>query len=228
MYWPHPDIHKVVVWQAKHVTKEEYDKYPKLKPYVEMEIAHSEKFGQFLMGIFLYISEFPFLRDWPEFFAFFVNQFVEVDDTTGGQNFRDLWWGLSMDNQISDKLVPLYFMEIWLPIEEAKEIFTIMQKYFHDNGLKACGHFCNEFYTSKQSPFWLSQGYGRDSLRINFNFFKNAQKENGKDPHVFFKQFFELLRPHNFRVHWGKLANKSDGEYLRKQYTKFEEWKKIT
>jgi len=226
MYWPHPGINKVVIWQAKHVSKDEYDKYPDLKPYVEMEIANSQKLGQLLMGLFLFISEFPFLRDSAEFFATIVNLIVEVDSDKGGQKFRDLWWGLSMDNQISDKLVPLYFMELWLPIEQAKEIFEVMQSYFKVKGLAACGHFCNEFYSAKKSPFWLSQGYGRDSLRINFNFFKKAQEENGVDPHEFFKQFFVLMKEKNFsfRVHWGKLANLQDAEYLRGQYEKFNEW----
>jgi hypothetical protein len=124
----------------------------------------------------------------------------------GVQTFWDTWMcGLPMDNQIDDRLFPVAFTELWIPIERTAEVMTALRTYFAgggsaENAYKATGSFSTEIYAAKKSPFWLSPSYGTDVVRIDVFWFEL----NATGPEDFYQPFFDLLAPFGFRPHWGK------------------------
>lgn len=117
------------------------------------------------------------------------------------QHFWDSWCrGLPMDDQISEASLPTEFTEIWVPLERAGEVMRALRAHY-DRGYDATGAFICEVYAARRTDGWMHPGYGRDSLRIDlFWFARNA----GDPTRGWFVQFWELLRPFGYRLHWGK------------------------
>ena len=70
----------------------------------------------------------------------------------------------------------------------------------------------------------MHAGHGRDSLRIDVFWFER----NPEDPTTtFFVQFWELLRPFGYRLHWGKHLPRNDDlgvRYLRRQFPRWDDF----
>ncbi len=153
-----------------------------------------------------------------------VNIFNPLDsesDPPGPQKFWDTWWdGLPMDNKVDDKLVPVDFTEIWIPLDKSREVMTTLRDFYKQNGYKATGSFSCEIYSAKKSDFWMSPSYDRDVVRVDiFWFGYNA----GNPAENYYPQFWNLLmRNTNFscRFHWGKYMPVAP-EYLKAQYPKW-------
>ncbi|MDO9020687.1 MAG: FAD-binding protein [Deltaproteobacteria bacterium] len=128
-----------------------------------------------------------------------LREFVPLSPT---QHFWDSWChGLPMDNQISERWLPTEFTEIWLPLERAGEAMRALRAHFDRGGYSATGAFICEVYAARRTAGWMHPGYGRDSVRIDlFWFGRNA----GDPTRGWFVQFWELLRPFAYRLHWGK------------------------
>ncbi len=128
-------------------------------------------------------------------------QFVPLD-RRGPQRFWDTWWhGLPMDGQMSEAALPTTFTEIWVPLSDSAEVMSLLRRHFRANGLDATGTFLFEIYAARASRFWMHPGFARDSLRIDVFWFER----NHDDPTTgFFRQFWELLAPFGYRLHWGK------------------------
>ncbi len=150
-----------------------------------------------------------------------LGQFVPLD--TEGQRFWDTWWhGLPMDNQMSESSLPTSFTEIWVPLEATHEVMSSLRAHFRKGGFSATGAFLFEIYAARASRYWMHPGHGRDSLRIDVFWFDR----NGEDPvTTFFPQFWELLAPFGYRLHWGKYLPADGGaSYLRKQYPRWDDF----
>lgn len=118
------------------------------------------------------------------------------------QRFWDSWWnGLPMDNQMSERRLPTEFTEIWVPLDRAGEVMRALRAHYDRAGYDATGAFLCELYAARATRAWMHPGYGRDSLRVDlFWFARNA----GDPTRGWFVQFWELLRPFAYRLHWGK------------------------
>lgn len=157
----------------------------------------------------------------PVILPFVINLF----QPEGTIEFWDSWWqGLPMDNKVSDVILPTEFTEIWIDINDTQRVMETMLKYYNDNGLSATGSYTCEMYATTASQFWMSAAYGRDVFRVDL--FWYAYNEG--DPRSYYNQFWELLKPFDFRLHWGKYLadpNSSTGvDYLRSQYPKWDDF----
>jgi FAD/FMN-containing dehydrogenase len=76
-------------------------------------------------------------------------------------------------------------------------------------GLKATGAYATEIYAATASDFWLDPSYKQPMIRIDVFWFS----KNAGDPAIkggFFEQFWQLLKPFGFRLHWGKFLPEYD------------------
>ena len=163
-----------------------------------------------------------------EFYPFILpgilNIFVQLDQPGVHQRFSDVWYnGIPMDNQMSDRLFPVWFTELWIPIEQSQAVMNVLQK-FYSLGPENTGPFSCEIYAAKSNPFWLSPAFQTDVIRIDVFWFAKSIH----DPVQFFQKFWQLLQPFNFRPHWGKYLPAANSEqgigYLQSLYPKWNQW----
>lgn len=167
----------------------------------------------------------------------------------GPQEFADIGWqGLPMDNQMSDKLFPVKFTELWIPLDKSQAVMNALND-FYNVGPENTGAFSCEIYAAKNSKCWLSPAYGTDVIRIDVFWFGN----NLGDPTAFYQKFWDLLIPFGFRPHWAKYmpagnsivggnstiegktkkkklskgSNLTFSNYLKNSYPKWEQWMKL-
>jgi D-arabinono-1,4-lactone oxidase len=163
-------------------------------------------------------------------FPVIMDIFVPVDTPTnankGAQLFADRWYtGLPMDNQMSDKLMPVWFTELWIDINKSEEVMDALKAYYDSQPITIDLSFSCEIYAAKQNIFWLSPSYNQDVIRIDVFWFAN----NLGDPATFYQSFWDLLAPFNFRSHWGKyipdMVNSVPGvAYIADKYPKWNDW----
>ncbi len=153
-----------------------------------------------------------------EIFPVVLNQFVVLGQIPGNnnynpQNFQDYWWhGLPMDNQMNDKLFPVWFTELWIDINQTENVMNTLSQIYNDyynNGkynennmspLIPNGAFSVEIYAAKSSNFWLSPAYGTNVVRIDVMWIAN----NASNPAIFYEMFWDQMRQYDFRAHWAK------------------------
>jgi D-arabinono-1,4-lactone oxidase len=117
------------------------------------------------------------------------------------QRFWDSWChGLPMDNQMSEASLPTEFTEIWVPLERAGEVMRALRGHYDRAGHDATGSFICEVYAARRTRTWMHPAYERDSLRIDLFWFAR----NHGEPRDWFVQFWRLLQPFGYRLHWGK------------------------
>ena len=152
-----------------------------------------------------------------------LGQFVPLDQK-GPQRFWDSWYdGLPMDNQMSEASLPTTFTEIFVPLDETARAMKLLRSHFKAGGLDATGNYIFEIYASKATRGWLHPSHGRDSLRIDVFWFER----NRTDPTTFFEQFWDLMAPLGYRLHWGKHLPRDAGRgarYLRRQYPRWDDF----
>ncbi|MBB6113100.1 D-arabinono-1,4-lactone oxidase [Mucilaginibacter lappiensis] len=163
-------------------------------------------------------------------FPAIMDIFVAVDTPTnknkGPQLFSDLWYtGIPMDNQMSDKLMPVWFTELWIDICDTEKVMQALKGYYDVQPITVDLSFSCEIYAAKKSPFWLSPAYNRDVIRIDVFWYGNNQG----DPATFYQNFWDLFAPFNYRPHWGKyIPDTVNGmpvaTYLSKLYPKWHTW----
>jgi hypothetical protein len=142
----------------------------------------------------------------------------------GVQQFQDYWWsGLPMDNQMGDRIMPVWFTELWIPINQSQAVMNDLLN-FYNQGLQNTGSFSVEIYAAKNSPFWMSPAYQTDVIRIDVFWFANT----AGSPIPFYQKFWDLLQKYNFRPHWGKYLPDGVGSqgvsYLKSIYPKWNDW----
>lgn len=250
MWWPQKGVRKAVVWQAKRMTKADYNKETnppegpakspfKPKPYLELgentllaEIGASLFYT--LIGNLSKLGALGrFLNRHLSFILTKVLNLFVVNDTDakppGPQKFWDRYYNsLPMDNQMRDDLMPTEFTELWIPIEKTQQVMNALLQHYEKNGLSAAGTYACEIYAAKRSRFWLSPAYNQNVVRIDvFWFARNA----GNPAKTFYPQFWKLLKPFGFRAHWGKFLPPADSdtgrEYMRQQYPRWDDFIKL-
>ena len=176
----------------------------------------------------------------PEHVSMVLGLFITTgkDGAPVTQQFSDRGFlGLPMDNQMDDLLMPTWFTEIWVPFTPGdgrlQDTITRLRKHFDADGTAdgqyaATGAYGFELYVGKADPtFFLSPATGSHVFRVDvFWFGKNAS-----DPvKTFYRQFWDLLQPLDFRLHWGKFLpapGDMKPEMLTSRFPDFAKWKAV-
>jgi D-arabinono-1,4-lactone oxidase len=133
---------------------------------------------------------------------------------------------LPMDNEIDNDLLPAAFTELWIDLDRAHEVGAALSAFYaEDAGWARSGSFACELYAAKRSRFWLSPGYGRDSIRVDL---MHIEQGAIRPESEYFPQFWSLLAPFDARFHWGKLmpppGRLAGREYFRRVYPRWEDF----
>lgn len=161
---------------------------------------------------------------YPMIFPAVIGLFVKNDGPEGPQRFCDVGYkGIPMDNQMNDRLMPVWFTELWIPINQTRKAMNALKKFYAASPQNA-GTFGCEIYASKSNTFWMSPSYKTDVCRFDIFWFAY----NKGDVREFYKKFWDLLAPFRFRPHWGKYLPSPEGpqgvSYLKKNYPKWQAW----
>lgn len=252
MWWPQEKVTKMVVWQAKQMQAADYNDKTgtepdfKPKPYEEVPKILGTEVPAEVGADLLFTAigrwpnwlhdtlgngiEYTLIKDgidaafYPFILPKMLDVFVPIDGANGPQTFWDYWWhGIPMDNQMSDRLIPVKFTELWISVDQSAAVMTALRN-FYNQSTKNTGAFSCEVYCAKQSNFWMSPSYLTDVIRIDVFWWGN----NLGNPSDFYQPFWELLAPFNYRCHWGKYmpaANSNLGNaYMQKQYSKWNDF----
>ncbi len=137
-----------------------------------------------------------------------IHRIVRLFVEPGDSRFQDCWLcGLAIDDQLDDRLWPLRFMELSVPLDRAEEMMRLLRDYFRAGGdaeeaYARTGPFACQIYPGKASEHWLSPAYGHDVIRFD-GFWYGTRAGDPRDH--FFRGVWELLAPLGFRPHWGKV-----------------------
>jgi hypothetical protein len=148
------------------------------------------------------------------------------------RKFCDHWYiALPNDDQaLIDTAIRVQFTEIWIDVARIPETMSALQALFERDPL-AAGNFGVEIYCAKASPFWMSQSYGRDVVRVDPYWWEYNPKGNLQD--FFTKYWNVLLTIPTARLHWGKhfpavgtkFGDITIGpDYVAKAFPKFGQW----
>lgn len=244
------DLAGAKAWAAQAYAKKGQSQHPDLKPYEEVPYILGGPtlalLGADLM--FTAIGQWPnWLENmlgkeeadkiaavvdplfYPLIFPNLLDVFAAVDTPTnankGPQQFSDVWYtGLPMDNQMSDKLMPVWFTELWISIDQSKAVMNELLQFYQQGPANTMAFSC-EIYAAKRSQFWLSPSYNTDVIRIDVFWFANTSG----NPVEYYQKFWTLLAKYNFRPHWGKYlpeGNSPQGvAYLKKCYQeRWDDW----
>lgn len=245
IWWPQPGMERMVVWQANRtdpanepaVFPVPYKEVPYIFGSPTIATAGADMIftalGQWQSWINAFTGDDKILRDFlietgkklqPKIMEEILNVFVTLP--TPVQPFTDVWWEiLPMDNQMSDQLFPVWFTELWIPLDKTEVVMTTLRDFYADaNHPERAGTFCCEIYAGRKSDFWMSPAYNTDVIRIDVFWFANNTDGTPQD---YYQQFWELLAPFDFRPHWGKFLPAPDGaqgvSYLRSLYPKWDD-----
>ncbi|MGV3527737.1 MAG: FAD-binding protein [Flavisolibacter sp.] len=263
LWYPQPGVERVTVWQAARMqpgdpfTRKPYEELPKiLGSDAPAELAADlvyTGFGQYptwlrnVMGgdnvpayqeVKAFIDKNFYSTIFPVILPLFVTE-NKSKSPAGPQLFEDYWYSsLPMDNNMSDRLFPVEFTELWIPFDNSSGVDTVgkvlqalnqlFTDYYKNDPEISAGSFCTELYAAKASKFWMSPSYGSDVFRVDvFWFGHNA----GSPADKYYPLFWKALQPFNFRCHWGKYLPAADGEqgvaYLQKQFPKWDDFLKL-
>jgi D-arabinono-1,4-lactone oxidase len=141
------------------------------------------------------------------------------------QRFWDSWChGLPMDNQMSEESLPTEFTEIWVPLDRTGEVMRALREHYDQGAYDATGSFICEVYAARRTRAWMHPAYQRDSLRIDLFWFA---RNHGDPTRGWFVQFWKLLRPFGYRLHWGKYLPKDPelgAEHLRRHTPRWDDF----
>jgi FAD/FMN-containing dehydrogenase len=234
MWWPQPGVEKAVVWQARRLT----DPPPtfKRKPYhVFPTVLGRERPSQLASSVLfrLFRTLNPpgpasslgrrFQPVFKQLYKVALNGFL-ASGIKGPQRFRDTWWqGLPADDRIDYRLLPTRFHEVWIPIARTAEVMATLREHQRTYGFAATGTFPVEIKPTARSDFWMSPAYHDDVIKLDTLWFAG----NPGDPVAdYYPQFWELLKPFDYRLHWGK-ALSGDVAYLRRQYPRWDDFMRL-
>jgi FAD/FMN-containing dehydrogenase len=215
-WWPQPGVDKLIVWAANRAQRPG----PTVPYEILPRVAGSALPAQAVAGTI--IGRVCRRGTWNRGLATIYNAFLPAAEA---KSFRDAWWRLiPMDDELDERFFPSTYTELWFPKESGVELVSRLRAHFGEAGFAATGAYTFELYGAKASPFWMSPGYGRDSVRLNICWMQGTPG----DPRTgFFPQFWALLSDLGFRLHWGKYLFADPGQtraYLRDAYPRFEEF----
>lgn len=154
------------------------------------------------------------------------------------QEFSDRgFMGLPLDNQMDDLLMPTWFTEVWVPFTPGdgrlQDTIGLLRRHFDADGtaegaFAATGAFAFELYVAKRDEvFFLSSASGSHAFRVDVFWFGTNQGNPVTD---FFPQFWDLLEPLGYRLHWGKFLPAPDAtrpDRLTRRYLYWERWNAV-
>jgi hypothetical protein len=176
----------------------------------------------------------------PKYLDQILSPFVQTNP--GGlpktQHFADRSFiGLPMDNQMDDLLLTTWFTELWVPFTPGdgavQKTIELLRKHFDADGTpegcyRATGAFSYELYVGKRDDrFYLNPAAGSHVFRVDVFWYAR----NSTDPVTsFFPDFWKLLEPLNYRLHWGKFLpepHAAEPDRLTRHYPDFGKWKAV-
>jgi len=238
MWWPQRDLEAMVVWKAWQVaTKAEADAW---STSTYQEVPRVFKSPEFLAWCadkwFELTGDLKLDKHYKLYAGMMKLAFVKLNDV---QKFADTWYdGIPMDNQMDDKLMPVWFTELWIDINQVAAVMNALKTYYA-GGYEQTGFFSCEIYATKASQFWLSPAYQTDVIRIDVFWFARKKDHTDKtDIMNFYQNFWNLLAPFAYRPHWGKFlpdqvtVDQGNGQhktitgvdYLKGLYPKWNDW----
>ncbi|MDJ0734074.1 MAG: D-arabinono-1,4-lactone oxidase [Nostocaceae cyanobacterium] len=116
-------------------------------------------------------------------------------------------------NEEPDDFQPVGDMEIAIPYSQACAALNCIRNHFHKTQKYPTMHI--HIRCTAADNFWLSPAYNQAICWLEFWEYPH----NGK----FFQEMLELLKPFNFRCHWGKQIA-VDQKYLKQQYEKWHDF----
>ncbi len=233
LWWPQKGVERVQIWGARRTRPGDESvthKDGKFRPNpfkIIPEILGSNKIPQRIIHAFfnnLHYEKAP-LSDFQEKI---IRDFLGLFLRNGEEKFWDSWYrGIPMDDKVDDHLMPTEFTELFFDIGRSAEVMSALQDFYRgDEGMLRTGTYAVEVYAGKKSKFWLSPKYGRDSVRVDFFWFKKSKVE--RPDFRFYPQFWELLANFGFRFHWGKYlsdpASTTGVTYRKHQYPMWEKF----
>ncbi len=167
-------------------------------------------------------------RELPNYLPRVIDLFQPLSKAGKPTTFQDYAWrSLPMDNGADDILLGTEFTELWIPISRTMEVMQALKRHFDTGDLAATGTYATEIYGTSASPFWLSPACQEPVVRVDVFWFR----KNAGDPSVkggFYEQFWELLKPFGFRLHWGKYLPEYDypawAQYVQAQLPRLGEF----
>ena len=168
----------------------------------------------------------------PQLYPLMTDFYFPVDSKESpSQKFWDYWLkALPMDSfEFSNPLMNLDYTELWIPSDHAEQALKVLHDYYQKGGEEATGFYTVEILGSKESPFWLSPGYGQDCIRLNFLRFASG----AGSPVDFYYQYYQLFKKHEipFRFHLGKSLPGKEikmwANYIRDSYPKMNDFEKL-
>eukprot|EP00755_Sulcionema_specki_P021011 Sspe_Gene.1300::Locus_441_Transcript_1_1_Confidence_1.000_Length_1761::g.1300::m.1300 len=157
---------------------------------------------------------------------------INLANPIEGKDFVDKWYlALPSDDQVLvDTVLRVQFTEVWFEMGQTTEVLGALDRLFESDPL-ATGNFGVEIYCAKASPFWMSQSYGRDVMRIDPFWWEWNPKGNARD---YFDKFWDAtMHIPTARLHWGKMlptiGKQYQGfsigpDYARKAFPKYDAW----
>jgi hypothetical protein len=240
LWWPQKGVERVAVWTAHRMQTSEYngqtgtpDQFtPNPFPlFTGGNPQLTQAMARFVLLSIRHSPQGPLVEGLA---SMLLSLFVPDEPKTP---FWDHWYtGLPMDNQINERLLPLEFTEMKFPLAQAPAVMQALRTHYASGELKKTGTLACELYAAKRSDFWLSSSYGDDVLKVDLLWFKDNP---GSPDRKFFPQFWDLLRPYDFKLHWGKYlpsdtrargkrsrAKRAESwvDYLRRQYPKWDDF----
>ncbi len=250
MWWPQKGIDKMTVWQATATSVVDTPDWQnfKSKPYNDLPPFPFK--GDYTPANMAVYYIYTWIDNWPEWLEKMfgvgprtreaIEAFAEKIDPVilkyilkifepidKPQTFQDIWWnGLPMDNQASDTWLPVWFTELWIPIDQTEAVMNALATFFENP--KNAGNFSTEIYAAGSNLFWMSPAYKMDVIRIDVYWFGN---DKDGTPEEYYTPFWNELEKYNFRPHWAKFLPDPDSNqgtsYLSKLYPKWQQWRDL-
>ena len=215
LWWPQPGVDKLVVWTARREPGEPgeprpYQAFPRV---LGSDVVVQKLAGLGMRGLDAWHTAAramprPLRAATDPLRGALVNAFVPAD-AAGPRQFRDTWWrGLPMDDQIDERVMPVDFVEVWLPMAHAAEAMRRLRALHERTGWDLAVNAPIEVYAGAASRFSLSPGHGGDRVRINVFW----PRFNREDPRAgSFAAHVAALADLGARFHWAKHVPASFG-----------------
>jgi hypothetical protein len=154
---------------------------------------------------------------------------INLFQKEGEVSFQDSWYhGVPDDNQVNERMLPVRFTELWVPLSRSAEAMTALKQLYETLDAWHKGSFCVEIYAARKSDFWISPAYGNEGvLRIDVFIMEGGPEWDRQED--FYKPFWDLLAQYDARFHWGKALSRPDDEatgvaYRQKTIPKLQEF----
>lgn len=226
VWFAHPDVDRVLQFRAEQAPESD-----PIVPYVHVLSSKRQNYFAALALTAANALDYSNSKIEQDIAAFIIKLMSPISVTP--KYFCDHWYlALPNDDQaLIDSVIRVQFTEIWLDLARTPDAYNALTALFAKDPL-AGGNFGVELYCAKQSPFWMSQSYGRDVVRVDPYWWEYNPEGNLNS---FFEKYWKALLPiPTARLHWGKhfpavgtrYGDITIGpDYVEKSFPKFKDWR---